>query len=163
MLAVSNTSPISNLASIGRLELLKSQFTEIWIPDAVAGELVAHPDPIAQATIQNAIRAEWIQIRSPHESGLLRLLSLQLHRGEAEAIALAADLHADFVLIDEQEGRQLASRTGLSVTGVLGVLLRAKSAGQIAAVKPEMDLLRAKAHFFVSPQLEQKILAAAGE
>jgi predicted nucleic acid-binding protein len=163
MLAVSNTSPISNLASIGRLEFLKTQFSALWIPDAVAGELAVHPDPIAQATIQNAIQAKWIQIGTPQDSGLLRLLSLQLHRGEAEAIALATDLHADFVLIDEQEGRQLASRTGLSVTGVLGVLLRAKRAGEIAAVKPEMDLLRDKAHFFVSPQLEKKILAAAGE
>jgi predicted nucleic acid-binding protein len=56
MLAVSNTSPISNLASIGCLELLKSQFPDLWIPDAVAEELTAHPDPVAQATIQNTNR-----------------------------------------------------------------------------------------------------------
>ena len=163
MLAVSNTSPISNLASIGRLELLKSQFSELWIPDAVAEELAAHPDPVARAMIQNAIRESWIRIGAPKDSGLLRLLLLQLHRGEAEAIALATDLHADFVLMDEQEGRQLASKTGLAATGVLGVLLRAKRAGEIAAVKPEVDLLRTKAHFFVSPALEKKILAASGE
>ena len=163
MLAVSNTSPISNLASIGRLELLKSQFSELWIPDAVAEELAAHPDPVARAMIQNAIRESWIRIGAPKDSGLLRLLLLQLHRGEAEAIALATDLSADFVLMDEQEGRQLASKTGLAVTGVLGVLLRAKRAGEIAAVKPEVDLLRTKAHFFVSPALEKKILAASGE
>jgi len=163
MLAVSNTSPISNLASIGRLELLKSQFSALWIPDAVDAELAAHPDAIAQAAIKDAIGAKWIQIGTPQDSGLLRLLSLQLHRGEAEAIALATDLHAEFVLIDEQEGRQLASRTGLSVTGVLGVLLRAKRAGEIAAVKPEIEFLHSKANFFVSPELERKILAAAGE
>ena len=163
MLAVSNTSPISNLASIGRLELLKSQFSELWIPDAVAEELAAHPDPVAHGTIQTAIRDKWIQIGTPKGSGLLRLLLLQLHRGEAEAIALATDLSADFVLMDEQEGRQLASKTGLSVTGVLGVLLRAKRAGEIAGLKPEMDLLRSKAHFFVSLAIEKKILAAAGE
>jgi len=163
MLAVSNTSPISNLASIGRLELLKSQFSELWIPEAVAEELAAHPDPIAQAAIQTAIRAQRIYIRAPQDSGLLRLLRLQLHRGEAEAIALATDLNADLVLMDEQEGRQLAAKTGLAVTGVLGILLRAKRAGQIPAVKPEMDLLRSKAHFFVSATLEKKILASAGE
>jgi hypothetical protein len=88
---------------------------------------------------------------------------LQLHRGEAEAIALATDLNAEIVLIDEQEGRQLASKTGLAVTGVLGVLPRAKRAGEITAVKPEVDLLRSKAHFFVSAALEREILAAAGE
>jgi hypothetical protein len=163
MLAVSNTSPISNLASIGRLELLKSQFSDLWIPGAVAEELAAHPDPIAQSTIETAIQARWIQIGAPKDSGLLRLLLSQLHRGEAEAIALATDVNADFVLIDEQEGRQLASKTGLAVTGVLGILLRAKSAGEIPSVRREMDLLRSEAHFFVSPALERMILTAAGE
>jgi predicted nucleic acid-binding protein len=163
MLAVSNTSPLSNLSSIGRLGLLKSQFSALWIPDAVFVELTAHPDPIAFATIQAAIRDQWIRIGTPQDSRLLRLLLLQLHRGEAEAIALAADLHAEIVLIDEQEGRQLASKSGIAVTGVLGVLLRAKRAGEIAAVKPEIALLRHKAHFFVSPALEAKILSAAGE
>jgi len=129
----------------------------------VGEELAAHPDPVAQAMIQNAMRDRWIQVRTATDSGLLRLLLLQLHRGEAEAIALATDLKADFVLIDEQEGRQLASKTGLAVTGVLGVLLRAKRAGEIPAVKPEVELLRSKAHFFVSAALEKRILAAAGE
>jgi hypothetical protein len=163
MLAVSNTSPISNLAAIGRLELLQSQFSTLWIPDAVFGELTAHPDHIAQTAFQAAIRDRWIRIGTPRDSGLLRLLLLQLHRGEAEAIALATDLNAEIVLIDEQEGRQLASKTGLAVTGVLGVLPRAKRAGEITAVKPEVDLLRSKAHFFVSAALEREILAAAGE
>ncbi len=163
MLAVSNTSPISNLASIGRLELLKSQFSTIWIPDAVVNELAAHPDPAAREAIQNAIRENWLKVETLQDSRLLRVLLLQLHLGEAEAIALATVLNAGIVLIDEQEGRQLASKTGLAVTGVLGVLLRAKRKGEIAAVKPEIDLLRSKARFFVSPSLEAKVLAAAEE
>jgi predicted nucleic acid-binding protein len=57
----------------------------------------------------------------------------------------------------------LPPETGLAVTGVLGILLRARRAGEIAAIKPEIDLLRSKAHFFVSASLEAKILAAAGE
>jgi uncharacterized protein len=67
------------------------------------------------------------------------------------------------VLIDEQEGRQLALRAGLAVTGGFGVLLRAKRMGEIAAVKPEIDLLRSKARFFVFLLLEAKVLVAAGE
>ena len=163
MLTVSNTSPISNLASIGHLELIKSQFTAVWIPDAVAAELAAHPDPAAQSAIQSAIRQQWIKVGTPEDSALLRVLLLQLHRGEAETIALATDLKADMVLIDEQEARQLASKTGLAVTGVLGILLRAKRTGGIAAVKPAIGLLRSKAHFFVSLPLEAAVLAAAGE
>ncbi len=91
------------------------------------------------------------------------MLLQQLHRGEAEAIALAIDLHADIILIDELEGRALAGQAGLSVSGTLGVLLRAKFSGKIAAVKPEIDLLRSKAHFFLSTALETKVLIAAGE
>ena len=163
MLAVSNTSPISNLATIGRLELLKSQFSTVWMPDAVAKELMAHPDRAAKDLIRRASQEHWIRVGTPEDSRLLRVLLLQLHQGEAEAIALATDLKADMVLIDEQEGRQLASRTGLAVTGVIGILLRAKRAGEIGAVKPEIELLRSKAHFFVSAPLEAKILAEAGE
>jgi predicted nucleic acid-binding protein len=61
MRAVSDTSPLSNLASIGRLELLKFQFSEVLIPHAVARELAAHPDSQALALIQAAMRDEWIK------------------------------------------------------------------------------------------------------
>jgi predicted nucleic acid-binding protein len=163
MLAVSNTSPISNLASIGRLELLRSQFSAIWVPGAVAEELMAHPDPFAQNLIQRPIEEQRIKVGKVEYSRLLRLLLLQLHQGEAEAIALATELKADMVLIDEQEGRQLASKTGLAVTGVLGILLHAKRAGTLTAVRPEIDLLRSKAHFFIAAPLEARILSAAKE
>ena len=145
MLAVGNASPISNLAFIGRLDLLKAQFPVVWIPSAVAQELAAHPDRIALDSIQAAITAQWIRTAVTQESHLLKILSPQLHRGEAEAIALAADLKADFVIIDEQEGRQLATQAGLSIIGVLGILLRAKHRGQIPAVKPELRALRDRA------------------
>ncbi len=163
MLAVSNTSPISSLALIGRLDLLKGQFLVVWIPTAVAQELSAHPDPVALEAIQAALTAQWIRTAALQESPLLKILSPQLHRGEAEAIALAADLKADFVIIDEQEGRRLATQAGLSVIGVLGILLRAKQRGQISAVKPELQSLRNRARFFIAPALEARILAAAGE
>lgn len=135
----------------------------VWIPDAVAKELAAHPDPEARDAIQNAVRERWIRTDTPQDSHLLRVLLSQLHRGEAEAISLATDMKADIVLIDEQEARQFASRTGLAVTGVLGILLRAKRDGHIAKLKPEIDLLRLKAHFFVAASLEAKVLSAAGE
>jgi len=163
MRAVSDTSPLSNLAGIGRLPLLKSQFSEVWIPASVSEELSAHPDPAARAAIQEAFGESWLRCASPPASNLLRVLSLHLHRGEAEAIALAADLNADVVIIDEQEARELAAQVGLSVTGVLGILLRAKREGCIPALKPEIESLRKKGRFFIAPFLEAKVLAAAGE
>ena len=163
MPAVSNTSPVSNLAFINRLDLLRSQFSELWIPPAVATELQAHPDQAALAAIEASIRDQWIRIAAPQDTPLRRMLTLQLHAGEAEAIALAADLKADAVIIDEQEGRSLASQAGLFVTGTLGVLLRAKQAGAIEAVKPEIQALRIKTRFFLSSSLEAAVLSSAGE
>ncbi len=160
MLSVSNTSPISNLASIGRLDLLFYQFPELWIPPAVAEELAAHPEP---ASIKNAIDLGQIQIAPPPPLALVKILSLQLHLGEAEAIALASERQAGILLIDEQEGRRVATEIGLKVTGVLGALLRAKELGQINAIRPEILALRAKARFFISPKLEARVLAAAHE
>ncbi len=52
MSAVSNTSPISNLASMGRLELLKSQFSTVFIPQGVAAELASHPNPVTRDRIE---------------------------------------------------------------------------------------------------------------
>jgi predicted nucleic acid-binding protein len=163
MLAVCNTSPISNLASIGRLNLLQSQFETILIPRAVADELAAHPDPAARALIQAAFDAGLIQICGVNDSPVLRMLHAQLHAGEAEAIALALESHADKVLIDEKEGRRIALQSGLSVTGVLGILLAAKEKGQIEEIRPELAKLHLLAGFFVAPALAARVLAAANE
>ena len=67
------------------------------------------------------------------------------------------------VVIDEQEARGLALQAGLTVTGTLGVLLRAKQDGTIELVKPEIRALRTKTRFFMSHALEAKVLALAGE
>lgn len=101
MLAVSNTSPISNLAYIGRLSLLTAQFPEIWIPRAVEQELKKHPDPEARKLIEAARQERWIRVGEPHDTELKSILLQQVHRGEAEAIALAVDVKADLILLDE--------------------------------------------------------------
>ncbi len=163
MLAVSNTSPISNLAHIERLDLLRPQFPLLLIPGAVSVELSAHPDPAASAAIHGAVQDGWIRVAPVVDSPMLRMLRAQVHRGEAEAIALAAELQASMVIIDELEGRGLAVNAGLSVTGTLGVLLKAKRAGLIDVVKPEIVKLRDIARFFIAPALEAKVLAASGE
>jgi hypothetical protein len=76
---------------------------------------------------------------------------------------LALEMKAGYLLIDEREGRTLARQLGLPITGVLGVLLRAKTKGQIEAVRPEIEALRSRARFFIAPALEAAVLAEAGE
>jgi predicted nucleic acid-binding protein len=163
MLAVSNTSPISNLISIGRLDLLPAQFDSVQITRAVANELSAHPSPDVKSLIQSAQSNGWLQICTVVESSTLKMLRSQIHLGEAEAIALALECRANLVLVDEKEGRRIALQSGLSVTGVLGILLAAKERGQIERIRPELEKLRDHAGFFVAPKLAAKVLAAAGE
>jgi hypothetical protein len=69
------------------------------------------------------------------------------NRGEAAAIALAVELKADLVLLDEQDGRRAAQRMGLRPLGVLGILLEAKKRGHIPVVKPLVADLRQTAGF----------------
>jgi uncharacterized protein len=163
MPAVSNTSPISNLAWIGHLDLLRDQFREVWIPRAVETELHNIPEPAVRITVDAALHTGWLKARAASDAALVSLLNVELHPGEAEAIALAVEMKPDWLLIDEREGRSKARQLGLAVTGVLGVLLRAKKQGQIKALKPEIESLRNKARFFIAPSLEAAILAEAGE
>lgn len=163
MPAVSNTSPIFNLACIGRLDLLRTLFQETWIPSGVETELIQVPDAAIRGRVEQARNAGWLKVRPTIEADLVKLLTVDLHQGEAEAIALALETKADWLLIDEKEGREMARRLGLPITGVLGVLLRAKRMGHIAEIKPDLLALRSKARFFIAPELEAEVLASAGE
>ena len=55
-----------------------------------------------------------------------QVLSQELDRGEAEAIVLAEESKAEYLLMDEKHGRSVAEARGLTVVGLLGVLLMAK-------------------------------------
>ncbi len=162
-LAVSDTSPLSNLAVIGRLELLQSQFSKVWIPPAVERELSRLSNTDATSALEQAFRDGWLAQRALRDDRIVRLLTPPLHRGEAEAIALAVEIAADLILLDEHEARSVASRIGLHITGVLGVLLRAKQTGAIPSVRDEIVALRVRAGFFVSARLEQQVIELAGE
>jgi len=85
-----------------------------------------------------------------------------LDAGEAEAIALAIAIKADLVLLDENEARRVARLHGLRYTGVVGVLLIAKSEGRIAAMKDCLDRL-AESGFRLSKSLRAEVLKLAKE
>ncbi len=126
MIFVSNTSPVTNLAAIGQLDLLKHLFGRVLIPEAVARELSAAPaDTPAAPDLPNL---EWIQISPVADRAWVRSLLEELHPGEAEAIVLACEKKA-YLLIDENRGRRKADSLGLRHLGVLGVLIRAKRGG----------------------------------
>ena len=161
VIVVSNTSPISNLAMVGQLTILQEIYSKIIIPTAVYNELT---DEGAGDVVATAVQTSiWIETQPVANLTLVTSLQSKVNEGEAEAIALAIELKADELLIDERLGRREATRLGVPITGVLGVLLIAKQRGLIAAVKPVMDELIAQAVFRVSSQLYSDILQAAGE
>ncbi len=161
MIIVSDTSPINNLAAIHALQLLQQLYETVIIPEAVYRELTDPNFPVAGAREVQTL--EWIQTRSVSESAIIEALSYELDRGEAEAIALALELQADQVLIDERRGRLVAARLNLRYTGILGILVEAKSRQLIPAVKPLLDALMSQAGFWIAQPLYDRVLQLVQE
>ncbi|CAN5860449.1 DUF3368 domain-containing protein [soil metagenome] len=161
MIVVSNTSPIINLAAVGHLNLLQQLYKEITIPEAVYREIVVVGT--GQPGSHEVETASWIKSRKVSSQTSIALMEIELERGEAEAIALAAELSADLLLLDERRARRMASRLGLRYIGVLGVLVEAKNRGHLKAVKPVLEVLITQAGFWVSTDLYTRVIEAAGE
>jgi len=158
---VSNSSPLIGLARVNQLLLLQQLYSELYLPAAVWNEVVlqGRGQPGA-AAVQSAT---WIRQSTVKNAPLVLSLSQELGAGEAEAIVLAQELPADLLIVDELHAREKARRLGIRVTGVLGILVEAKSRGLLPAVNPIIQDLRNIAGFHGSPQLVKDVLRQAGE
>lgn len=162
MIVISDTSPISNLFLIGHLNLLPKIFGKIIIPQTVWDELLVLESDF-KYDLSEFKDAVWLDVRLAKDISDVARLQVFLDAGESEAIVLAKELHADFLLMDEKDGRSAATDEGLKVIGVLGVLIRAKSAGIVPAVLPLMEDLRTKANFRIHEELFYQVLQNVGE
>jgi predicted nucleic acid-binding protein len=149
VLAVLDSSPLIIFHQIGRLELLQRLFDIVIAPPAVAREI----GPSLGAL------PPWISERHPVS---IPALALALDPGEREAIALAVQLSADVIVLDDLAARRAARQLGLNVTGSAGLLVQAHRRGLIDAVQPHLDAMVANG-LFVGRQLYREILEAAGE
>lgn len=161
---VADTSPLFYLAKLGRLTLLRDLFEKVNVPDEVWKETLAatHKHPEILPGLRAAKSDEWIivsQLRMPHAMPELDLLDA----GEREAIALARELNADLLIVDDEAGRNVATRLGFTVTGTLGVLISAKQAGLLVALKPEIERLCTETTFRISAELKNNVIRRAGE
>lgn len=157
---VSDTSPIRALAHLGHLDLLQELFSEILIPPAVEWELRHPPKTMTAVYVE---RLPYVRIESPHDRGRVDELLRELDPGESEALALAIEIKAAAVLIDETAGRACAFRFGLPVIGTLGILLRSKEKGLIDAIRPLLDQLQEDLGFFISSEVREQVLRRAFE
>lgn len=161
MVVVSNSSPLIALSIVNSLELLHSLYRTICIPAAVFHEVVIHGAGRPGATaVANSL---WIvRQEAANQQTVAQLLSAGIDPGESEAIVLASELSARLVILDESRARMIARQRGLPVTGTLGVLIAAKGAGFVVAIKPLLGQLSG-AGFYVSPQIIAHALRLAGE
>lgn len=159
MIVVSDSSSLIALAAAGQLEVLRGLYSEVIVPQAVWSEVTA-PNRPGATDLQDA---NWIRVESVKNRSLISTLPQPVGPGEGEAIVLAQELSADLLLIDERRARKIAMQLGLPVTGVVGVLLEAKKAGLISAVKPILDRMEVVVAFRLKRSLYDAALRAAGE
>jgi uncharacterized protein len=161
VIVVADTSVVINLCCVGQGDLLRRLFREVVVPPAVAVEFARLASSVPR--FAGLLLPEGIRQQAPTTLPALLRSAIGLDPGEAAALALAVEIHADAVLLDERRGREAASQLGLRAIGILGLLLQAKSAGFLAAVRPVLDDLQREAGFWIAEPLRQQVLGLAGE
>ena len=156
---VSDTSPIWALAFLGLLELLHEIYVCVSVPPQVAVELREG----RSLPRVDAADFDYFLVQSVTNEQRVLILEQYLDPGEAEAIALAEEIGAERLLMDERDGRAVAISLGLSVIGTLGILAEAKRRGLIPEIAPLLRRLREENRFRLSESLVRDVLSEAGE
>ena len=144
---VMDSACLIGLERLQCLDLLSSLFDPVYVPPEVAREF---------GTV-----LPWFSVRAPSDKAALDALNMLVDAGEAEAIALAREL-AIKVVLDDRKARAVGARMGLSVLGTLGILIQAKRAGLVAAIRPLLERLEALG-FHMSGSLKEEALRLADE
>ncbi len=160
MKIICNATPLINFASINRLDILKSLFVEMVIPQAVYSETVESGFPSSE-TIVKGIEAGWLKVKSVPE--MPDSIPLELDAGEREVIALALTEQKTRVVLDEKRARKVAQSLDLNVIGTLGILILAKQNQIIPKVKPLLDSMITEAQYWVNQSLYDNVLQAVSE
>lgn len=108
MIVVSDTSPVANLILINRLHILHLLFGKIIVPPAVDREIRALKS--LNVDISSYTDNDWIVLEKPVDSRKVSALMKTVDDGEAEAIVIAKELKADYLLIDERKGTRFLDR-----------------------------------------------------
>jgi predicted nucleic acid-binding protein len=146
---ISDTSCLIVLSKIGQLDLLHKVYGTITTTTTIAQEFGEKlPD--------------WVQVTAAKDHFKQTLLELQIDRGESSAIALALETPESTIILDDQKARKIAKLLGLTFTGTIGVIVKAKLNGVIPSIKPILESIK-QTDFRISEELEAQALKQAGE
>jgi predicted nucleic acid-binding protein len=138
VIVVADTSPLRYLILIEHVHVLPALYGHVIVPPAVNVELNQEPTPdLVKTWLAN--RPEWLQVQAPMRA--LTSSGSVLGAGEREALALAAELSADALLMDDRDARREAQRLSVPVLGTLRVLVDASEHG-LAHLSAAFDRLR---------------------
>ena len=156
---ICDTGPIQRLHRAEALEVLKSLYGTIVIPQAVADEIAqGRKEGIVLPEVE---KLDWIQVRPVRDPDMVSV-STGLGPGERAALALAMQTSGSVLIIDEVLARRQAKMLRQAVTGTVGVLIKAKRSGVIPRVAPVLDLLDSRG-FRILPDSRAAILAWVNE
>lgn len=161
MIVVSDSTPLITLMKASRLDLLKSLFGEVLIPEAVFAEVTSNEtfrdvaDLIRDSDYINVVKVAY-----PDRVTFLQRVT-GLDRGESEAIVYADESKADLLLMDESAGRRVAQNMKLPITGSVGILVRAYQGGMLTEeeIDTAFDRIR-ESNRHISEKLIQIALTA---
>jgi predicted nucleic acid-binding protein len=104
----------------------------------------------------------WVEVREVSNKSLQQEYLKFIDPGEASAIALAAEIPYDYLILDDADARRFAEKLGLPVTGTIGLLVIAKYQGLILLLRPYFDRIQ-QTNFHISAALLERVLRNAGE
>jgi len=148
-IVITDASCFITLDKIDGMHLLHSLYRQVLTTPEIAAEFGKR-------------LPEWVEVKAVLNRDLLYNYAETVDIGEASAMALASEIHADLLIIDDAEGRRFAKKLELNITGTIGVILSAKLNGVIPTVKPYILKIQ-QTNFRISDWLTSQILADAGE
>jgi predicted nucleic acid-binding protein len=146
---ISDTSCFIILTNIGELELLHKLY----------GQIVT---TLEIATEYGETLPEWVEIVNVIDKSKQQLLELQIDKGESSAIALALETPNSTIILDDNKARKIANQLGLTYTGTIGVIVKAKLQGIIPSIKPIIEKIK-QTDFRIAVEIEIEALKHANE
>lgn len=146
---IADTSCFIILANIGEIELLKALYGTVLTTNEVEAEY-GEPFP------------GWVEIKSPADKTLQHVIEMEVDKGEASAIALAVEITGSILIVDDYKARRVAEKLELTITGTLGVIIKAKLSGIIPGIKPYLNKMK-ETGFYLSDEIIKQALKESGE